>query len=350
MGIAVWFWFMMGKPLYQPGMVRSEKNLHSSLTPPSQGGDPDFWTVENGIKLYHFAVGNGTPVLVIHGGPGNPMHEAMDGLQPLTGTYRFHYYDQRGCGKSTRPVKRFTSANYYENMKYLDRTLGLGAQIADIERIRRILGEDRIIFIGHSFGAFLSSLYAAEFPEHVKALVLVSPADVLVMPPADGGLFGAIERFLPDTRKEEYRKFLDDYFSFGSIFTNTDSALTAKNGRVYDYYAEATRNRSFPLPASVAGNPSDVGGWMVQALYMSMGKSHDYRSAMLKVEAPVLVIHGENDMQPESASRMYAAAFPHAQVTVIRNAGHFSYVEQPEAFGQIVAAFLNSLNHDRDHR
>ena len=51
----------------------------------------------------------------------------MSGLQALTSTYRFHYYDQRGCGQSTRPVDHFDSSNTYKNMTTLDRTLGLAA-------------------------------------------------------------------------------------------------------------------------------------------------------------------------------------------------------------------------------
>lgn len=29
-----WFWYNMGQPLYQPGMVRAGKNLTAPLTPP----------------------------------------------------------------------------------------------------------------------------------------------------------------------------------------------------------------------------------------------------------------------------------------------------------------------------
>ena len=344
-GVAVWFWFMMGKPLYEPGMVRMEKDLRSPLTPPTQPGEADFWTMEKGVKLYHYAVGEGPAVLVIHGGPGNPMREPMEGLKPFLHSYRFHYFDQRGCGRSTRPVDRFVSANYYQNMLRLDRALGLGAQIADIERIRRILGEEKLILIGHSFGGFLAALYAAEFPEHVKGLILISPANVLVMPVDDGGLFAAIERSLPENRKPEYQKFIEDYFSYGSIFSNSDSTLAHKNGRVFTYYEEATRNRGLPLPAQATGDLKEVGGWMVQATYMSMGKSHDYRAPLQKVEAPVLVIHGENDMQPESASRIYAQVFPHARFAVIRHAAHFSYIEQPEEFSHVVGEFLSELTH-----
>lgn len=180
-------WHFMSKPLYEPGMVRAGKNLRASLVPPAQSGEENFWSVEPDIKLYHFADGAGKSVLMIHGGPGNPFRSPLPGLKPLAGRYKFVYYDQRGCGKSTRPVERFASSNYFANMKVLDGALGLGAQIADIERIRRILGEERLVIMGHSFGGFLASLYAAEFPEKVKALILVAPADVWRCPLRAGG-------------------------------------------------------------------------------------------------------------------------------------------------------------------
>ena len=155
-GGGVWFWNAMQQPLYEPGMVRAGNNLRAPLVPPAQSADKNFWTVESDIKLFHFADGAGTNVLVIHGGPGVPFTEPLAGLKSLANNYRFHYYDQRGSGKSSRPIDRFASSNYYENMQTLDRTLGLGAQIADIERIRQILGDEKIILVGHSFGGFIA--------------------------------------------------------------------------------------------------------------------------------------------------------------------------------------------------
>jgi len=55
---------------------------------------------------------------------------------------------------------------------------------------------------------------------------------------------------------------------------------------------------------------------------------------------PVLVIHGANDLQSESASRQYAEAFPNAEFAVIENAGHFSFEEQTQQFADIVQKFL----------
>ncbi|NDJ53033.1 MAG: alpha/beta fold hydrolase [Chloroflexi bacterium] len=131
------FWQMMNQPMYRPGMVRAEQNLRGPLTPPNpQPADEMWWAVEDDIQLWHFSVGEGRPVLVVHGGPGYPYRQAWTGLNDLTDRYQFHYYDQRGCGQSTRPIDQLNSQNTYQNIKTLERTLGLGAQIAEIEPIR----------------------------------------------------------------------------------------------------------------------------------------------------------------------------------------------------------------------
>ena len=70
---------------------------------------------------------------------------------------------------------------------------------------------------------------------------------------------------------------------------------------------------------------------------------HDYRAALKAVTAPVLVVHGAGDLQPETASRMYAEVFPNARFEVIANATHFPFEEQPTAFETIVGEFLASL-------
>jgi proline iminopeptidase len=94
-----------------------------------------------------------------------------------------------------------------------------------IGRIRRILGTDKLVLAGHSFGGLLAALYAAEFPQHVKALILVAPADLLVMPQAGGGLFGDIERRLPPAMKAGYADFMKRYFDFGGVFAKSDADL-----------------------------------------------------------------------------------------------------------------------------
>jgi len=71
-----------------------------------------------------------------------------------------------------------------------------------------------------------------------------------------------------------------------------------------------------------------------------MGQRHDYSKALADVDAPVLVIHGAEDLQSEAASRLYSDAFPNAEFVVIQNASHFAFEEQPDQFAQVVADFL----------
>ena len=335
------FWYMSAQPLYRPGMVRTGKILSAPLTPPSQPAGSETWQVEPGIELAHFSVGDGRNVLVVHGGPGQPFTGPISGLEPLTGNFRFHYYDQRGCGESTRPIDRFESPNTYENMGRLDRTLGLGAQIADIERIRQILGDEELILIGHSWGGFLASLYAAEFPEHVEALILVSPANTLIMPQpdSDSDLFASVRAELSPQEQVEFDAFMQEYFDFGGLFSKSEEDLIAMNEKFGEYYIKIidpdTLVQESDMPEQ--GRP---GGWMVWAQYVSMGQRHDYSKALKDVTVPVLVIHGADDLQSESASRLYADAFPNAEFVVIENASHFASEQQPEQFAEIVSEFL----------
>jgi len=331
----IFFWYSMGKPLYEPGMLRAGENLSAPLTPPKQTGDDNFWQVEEDIQLYHFADGEGRNILIVHGGPGYPYTEPWLGLEALTGSYQFHYYDQRGSGQSTRPIDTFASSNYYQNVQTLDQTLGIGAQLADIERIRRILGDEKLILIGHSWGGFLASLYAAEFPEHVEALILIAPADVLVMPQESGGLFEAVRQRLPEDMQADYDAYLEEYFDFQNIFTKSEADLVALNEEFAPYY-QTVIDVAIPQQGK-------TGGWMAHAQYFSMGAQHDYRDALQTVEAPVLVIHSADDLQTEEVSRVYVESFPNASFRVIEDAGHFSFVEQPEEFAAAVGGFLSKL-------
>jgi proline iminopeptidase len=330
-------WVFSTQPMYAPGDVRGGRGLSAPLTPPAQPNDSATWCVEPEIELAHFAVGDGRNVLMVHGGPGMPFAEPMAGLEPLTDHFRFHYYDQRGSGESTRPFDRFDSSNTFENMARLERTLGLGAQIADIERIRRILGEERLVLIGHSWGGLLASLYAAEFPEHVAGLILIAPASMLVLPPPEGGsdLFESVRARLPEDQQAAFEAYMDEYMEFGGLFAKSEQDLIDLNARFGAFYAQVVD--TIPI---AQGRP---GGWMVWAQYVSMGQRHDYRRALAAVSAPVLVLHGADDLQSEAASRLYAEAFPRSEFVVIEDAGHFMFEEQPETFSAVVEDFLGRL-------
>jgi proline iminopeptidase len=325
-----------GEGVYQP------EELAGALPPgiPAQNGTgPDYWRMDENTELYHFSQGEGRNVLMIHGGPGAPFAGPWPGLEGLEG-YRFHYYHQRGCGLSTIPFSDFPRAPFPENAARLEERLGLSRQLEDIERIRRILGEEKLTIIGHSFGGFLAVLYALEFPGRVEKMILVEPADMLALPPPHGGM-NQIEKALPPSRVKDYRKFTREYFNYGKFFKRTEEELAGLNGEYGDFYFAALENRH---PGSTVlldvGASSVTGGFSGHAPFFSLGRRYDYRGLLKGIGCPVLVIHGARDLYGPEAAREYAALLPKGVYTEMAGSSHFPYLEEPDAFGLLAEDFL----------
>jgi pimeloyl-ACP methyl ester carboxylesterase len=172
-------------------------------------------------------------------------------------------------------------------------------------------------------------------------LVLIAPAETLVMPAGSGGLFQEIRLRLPAATQLEYDAYLARYLDFGTLFSKNERELTALNDELGRYYQLALESEGLTLPPREKSVPG--GGWMVQAMYMSMGLEHDYRPALGRVTVPVLVVHGERDVQSEAASRLYADSFPNGEFRVIAGAGHFVFNDAPETFARTMGEFLERL-------
>jgi proline iminopeptidase len=179
----------------------------------------------------------------------------------------------------------------------------------------------------------MAALYATEFPAHIQSLVLVSPAEMLVLPAEYGGLFPLIRMRLPESERAAFDAFLKEYLDFKKIFSKSESDLVVVNDRMGEYFQQAY-GKPIPVPQGKSG------GWMVWAIYISLGQHHDYRSQMISTDFPVQIIHGADDLQPEKASRTYLEIYPQARFMVIPGAGHFAFEEQPAAFAQAVGDFL----------
>jgi len=322
-------------PLYQPGDVRAGKGVPEPLDPPAASGEK--WRVTASVELHHFEQGSGTPILVVHGGPGFPPTRPWRAGERLAADYRLIYYHQRGCGLSSRPIQSFPGHDLPAKIRQIHETLGLPAEVADIERIRRILGIEKLILLGHSFGADIAVLYAAEFPEHVRSLILVAPADMAVFPQKHAGLFDLVRQRLPESMLPEYGRYLGEYFNLPRAFERTDEESSAFYARFGKYYG-----------AAVGGTPpvsSDAAsaGFVPLAVFCSMGQHHDYSAAYQGVQAPALVVHGGDDLQPEQVSRDYAAYFKNGRFVRVEKAGHFVFDDRPEEFAAAVRLFLGGM-------
>jgi pimeloyl-ACP methyl ester carboxylesterase len=108
------------------------------------------------------------------------------------------------------------------------------------------------------------------------------------------------------------------------------------NNQFGEYYLEA-------IGETYTEEGKRPGGWMVWAQYVSMGQRHDYRLALAAVSAPVLVLHGVDDLQSEAASRMYAEAFPNSTFDTIPASSHAPFSQNPEEFSRILNQFLEEI-------
>jgi pimeloyl-ACP methyl ester carboxylesterase len=134
---------------------------------------------------------------------------------------------------------------------------------------------------------------------------------------------------------------LQKYLDFSNIFSRSEAELAALNRGFAKYYAIAASARGFKLPTDADSDWS--GGWMVQAMYLSMGLSHDYRQGLARIQAPVLVLHGGKDIQSEEVGRRYAELLPRASFKVVPDAGHFIFYDQPQEFASVVGSFLAQM-------
>jgi proline iminopeptidase len=99
----------------------------------------------------------GIPIVFVHGGPGAgclPYHRTF--FDPEV--YRIILFDQRGCGRSVPHAELEGNTTQ--------------ALVADMERIREMLGIERWILFGGSWGSTLSLVYAQTHPEKVMGLIL----------------------------------------------------------------------------------------------------------------------------------------------------------------------------------
>lgn len=161
-----------------------QKRAVEYLYPPIDPFDQRVLDMGDGHQVYVEQCGNpnGIPVLVLHGGPGGGCSPAMRRyFDPLV--YRVVLFDQRGCGRS-RPTAVVEGNTTWD-------------LVADIEVIRNLLGIERFVLFGGSWGATLALIYAISHPARVSRLVL---RGVFLATKAELDWFygGGVATFFPD--------------------------------------------------------------------------------------------------------------------------------------------------------
>jgi len=110
--------------------------------------------------IYYTMLGRGTPLLILHGGPGASHDYFLPYLLALAKTHRLVFIDERGSGRSE---KLEDPAGYT-----------VAGMVDDVEAVRTALDLGTIDLLGHSCGGVLAQAYALKYQEHLQHLILCS--------------------------------------------------------------------------------------------------------------------------------------------------------------------------------
>ena len=276
------------------------------------------FTAPDGTTLAYVEVGTGPRLLCVPGGPGRASAYLED-LGGLAAERTLVLLDGRATGASEVPAD--------------PSTLRFDRLAEDVDALREHLGEQRIDLLGHSAGAIVAQAYAAAHPERLRSLLLVTPSDHL-----QGGTRADVPGIRAARSGEaRYAEAAEAQDALADAAPAQRQALVrATRPFLYGRWDERTQahaasadrqsSRRAELGFGAGGEQVDVPG-----LLASLGR----------LDVPVLVVGAERDAATGLASvDAVAASFPSAETAVVPGAGHFPWVDEPEAFRTLVSAFL----------
>ena len=317
--------FLLGVLLSLQSLAQTPKKIFTYAT---QEGFVD----SHGALIYYMSVGQGAPLMIIHGGPAASHEYFLPHLLPLMRTNRLIFIDERGSGKSSKleDPHQYTVANMVE----------------DIETVRQALGLGKISLLGHSFGGPLVEAYALKYQLHLSHLILASTfastrqlnaalAKMKAeMAPKDrervealeaAGLFGKGEIWEHGRYPEEYAKLAWGVGYFPYLYQNRPDpnydAVDGNTTTAWDVYREMWGSHGEFI---VDGNLTEV----------------EYVDKLSQIKVPTLIIVGDHDESDPKMSEGMHAKIAGSKLVILPKSGHMTFVDQPEKFLQAVREFV----------
>jgi proline iminopeptidase len=268
-----------------------------------------------GVPLFVKVLGNGYPLLLMHGGPGLD-HTSLLPLQGLADSFTLIFYDHRCNGRSQGADG---SSMTWENLT------------ADAEALRQMLGFHRWAVLGHSFGGMVALEYALRYPQSLSHLILMDT--------------GADIRWVQDQAPEilARRGYSADAvqaarrFFHGQIAPKEFFGVAMKYARAYYHNSslwamirDGVKGRDLKArpDAAIFGYSQLLPGWTVM-------------DRLSEIQVPTLVMAGRDDFlfPPEHQAEL-AGGIPHGQLEIIERAGHEAPSERTAEVVRAIRLFM----------
>jgi proline iminopeptidase len=280
-----------------------------------------------GAELYAREIGQGTAIIVLHGGPDFDHSYLVPDLDRLSDSYRLIYYDQRGRGRSADGVK--------------PEDVTLASDIADLEKVRQHFHLDSVVLLGHSWGTVLALEYALRYPGRVSRMILMNPA------PASEADYKQLRNDWLEKRAGdmERRKAI----AATAAYQEGDPEAVTAYYRIHfkpalarsaDYEKLITRMQANFIQQGKAGiiKARAVESRLMTDTWSLSG--YDLLPKLKSLQIPTLVIYGDHDFIPAATAEHIAQAIPNARMVTLKDCGHFTYLECPIAVREQVDAFF----------
>jgi len=265
-------------------------------------------TTVDGVAVHHVESGAGTPVVVLHG-MGVDHREPLAALEPVLAArtgYRRLYPDLPGMGATPAPER-----------------LGGNGDVLDVlvAWAGAVLGGERFLVVGHSYGAYLGRALADRLPDRVAGLALLCPV-------------GARSREVPEHVVLHREPWPEDGLPPDQEETFADYFVVQ---------TPATRRRFVDAVAPGAALVDEraleriAGRWELDEA--DVGRSPD---------VPVLVLAGRQDSSVGYASAWdLVERYPRATFAVLDRAGHALPHEQDRLLDALVQEWLDRVEEHR---
>ena len=285
----------------------------------------------HGVLIYYQALGQGTPLLIVHGGPGASHDYFLPYLLPLARHHRLIFIDERGSGKSEKLDD--PSGYTVENM------------VEDTEAVRQGLKLGRINLLGHSYGGVLAQAYALKYQANLTHLMLCSTFH------STSKMNEVFRRELADMTPELRDRILSlekaGLFGKGKDYE--------KNRYPNDYMIAAWAEGYFPYLYQRRPDPNYdpiANGNMAWDLYREMWGSHgeyvidgnlksvEYADRLKTIKVPTLITVGDHDECAPALSEEMHRLIAGSKLVILPQSGHMNFVDQPGLFVKTVNDFL----------
>ncbi|WP_010479066.1 alpha/beta fold hydrolase [Acaryochloris sp. CCMEE 5410] len=263
------------------------------------------------VKTRYWQMGDsGSAVILLHGG-GGYIELWKYNIFELAKHHRIYAFDMVGAGRSERPNTDYT----YDFMAQFTR------------EFMKVLDIPKASLIGKSAGGGVALTFALKFPALIDRLVLAGSA----------GLGPEINLLLRITTITGLGKLLSSPTKSGLRMLCKQSVYNSNlitEEMVDEFYQMAI------LPGAAAATIN-----LGRSIFNVWGQfSQPITERLQTITAPTLIIWGQQDpMVPVSHGQNAAQIMPNARLEIFEECGHWSSIEHPQKFNQVILGFLSSF-------